>query len=109
MAAPQIPNLLSGLSRGRGRGGNQSRGPLGPRGPGETGLGISAPPPQRPNPQDRIVQKTDSDASDSRMSAVSLGYLNDEYAQHFTTNSIRRMPIINRGKQLYCSLPQSSN
>jgi len=28
---------------------------------------------------------------------VSLGYLNDEYAQHFTTNSIRRMPIINRG------------
>lgn len=48
--------------------------------------------------RDKTIQQTDGDASSSRMSAVALGYLYDEYAQAFTTGQIpRRYPIINRG------------
>lgn len=46
--------------------------------------------------KDAVVQGTDDDAAGSRLSAVSLGYLQDEFAQHFATEA-RRMPIINRG------------
>jgi len=102
MSAPQIPNLLAGRGRGRGRGrGGNNRGGMnqgGVVGP----FGISLPPPPPParnsNPQDRVIQRTDIDASDSRMSAVLLGYLNDEYATHFNKNPVRRLPLINRGK-----------
>lgn len=48
--------------------------------------------------KDKIVQQTDNDASGSRVSAVSLGYLDDPFAQAFLQGPIpRRYPIINRG------------
>lgn len=50
--------------------------------------------------RDEVVQQTDHDASSSRMSAVQLGYLEDEFAQHFWPNGQqipKRYPIINRG------------
>ncbi|KXL48526.1 hypothetical protein M433DRAFT_495095, partial [Acidomyces richmondensis BFW] len=50
--------------------------------------------------KDRVVQQTDNDASSSRLSAVSLGYLDDKYARCFLAQSQeipRRYPIINRG------------
>lgn len=50
--------------------------------------------------RDQIIQQTDHDASISRMSAVSLGYLEDPYASLFIapgTEIPRRYPIINRG------------
>ncbi|KAK7533048.1 leucine carboxyl methyltransferase 1 [Phyllosticta citribraziliensis] len=87
MAAPQIPNLNTlragrGL-RGRGRGGRN-----GPPGSSD----------RKNEDQDSIIQKTDSDASHSRMSAVELGYLEDPFAKDFVTEQVnRRFPIINRG------------
>lgn len=52
--------------------------------------------------KDRIVQQTDNDASGSRMSAVSLGYLDDPFAQAFLQGAIpRRYPIINRGMKSF--------
>ena len=50
--------------------------------------------------KDQIIQQTDHDASSSRMSALSLGYLEDSYASHFFPPSQevpKRYPIINRG------------
>lgn len=50
--------------------------------------------------RDRIIQQTDNDATSSRMSAVSLGYLTDPYANLFFPQSQevpKRYPIINRG------------
>ncbi|KAF2486977.1 S-adenosyl-L-methionine-dependent methyltransferase [Neohortaea acidophila] len=49
--------------------------------------------------RDRIVRETDNDAGSSRMSAVALGYLHDEYAGIFFPGQdpIKRYPIINRG------------
>ncbi|KAH9841269.1 leucine carboxyl methyltransferase like protein [Teratosphaeria destructans] len=50
--------------------------------------------------RDRIVQQTDNDASISRLSAVALGYLKDDYAQLFLVQGQqvpKRYPIINRG------------
>ncbi len=50
--------------------------------------------------RDEVVQGTDHDAASSRMSAVALGYLEDEYANAFFTSgqeAPRRYPIINRG------------
>lgn len=84
MAAPQIPNLNT-LRRGRGRG----RGGAQAGGESHSRLGG----------KDRVVQGTDNDASVSRLSAVSLGYLNDPYAEALIApgNATRRFPIINRG------------
>ncbi|KAK7565458.1 S-adenosyl-L-methionine-dependent methyltransferase [Phyllosticta citricarpa] len=87
MAAPQIPNLNSLRSgrglRGRGRGGRN---------------GLSGPSDRKNEDQDSVIQKTDSDASHSRMSAVELGYLEDPFAKAFVTEQVnRRFPIINRG------------
>ncbi|TAQ91057.1 hypothetical protein B7494_g618 [Chlorociboria aeruginascens] len=86
MSAPQIPNLLASRGgprlRGRGRG----------RGRGGPSSGISS------IQHDQTIQATDTDASVSRLSAVSLGYLDDPYAEYFVTGSgTRRLPIINRG------------
>lgn len=50
--------------------------------------------------KDQIVQRTDLDASLSRVSAVELGYLDDPFAGLFlegTEKTERRFPIINRG------------
>ena len=50
--------------------------------------------------RDKIIQETDHDAGSSRMSAVSLGYLEDVFAESFFPHgqSIpKRYPIINRG------------
>ncbi|CAD0083202.1 unnamed protein product [Aureobasidium vineae] len=88
MAAPSIPNLNSlrgrtGLRRGRGRGR-----PTDPDAPEE----------DVQDARDKIIRQTDGDASNSRLSAVTLGYLNDEYATCFLQGQIpRRYPLINRG------------
>ncbi|RFU30576.1 hypothetical protein B7463_g5789, partial [Scytalidium lignicola] len=85
MSAPQIPNLLSlrgsrGRGRGRGRGGHPTR---------SSRSGAQS---------DETIQGTDTDAAVSRLSAVTLGYLEDRYAEHFVSGpAIRRLPIINRG------------
>ena len=84
--APEIPNLLSlrGTRGGRGRG---QGGRFGAEGSSSSSAS-----------KDRIVQQTDQDASLSRMSAVTLGYLSDAFAQHFAQGETpKRYPIINRG------------
>jgi [phosphatase 2A protein]-leucine-carboxy methyltransferase len=89
MAAPSIPNLNSlrgrtGLRRGRGRGT-----PIDPDAPSEEDV---------QDARDKIIRQTDGDASNSRLSAVALGYLNDEYASCFLQGQTpRRYPLINRG------------
>ena len=84
MSNSQIPNLLNV------RGGPRSRG----RGRGR-GMISSINPATR---RDQSIQLTDTDAAVSRLSAVSLGYLDDPFAQHFVDGpGIRRLPIINRG------------
>lgn len=50
--------------------------------------------------RDKIIQQTDHDASSSRMSAIQLGYLEDEVAKHLWPAGQevpKRYPIINRG------------
>ncbi|TVY62766.1 Leucine carboxyl methyltransferase [Lachnellula suecica] len=91
MSAPQIPNLLSS------RGGPRSRGARGRgrgRGSGDR-PGDATPAQQR---KDLDIQATDTDAAVSRLSAVSLGYLDDPFAPLFVSGAgTRRLPIINRG------------
>lgn len=81
-----IPNLLSLRGTRAGRLG-RSRGRVG-RAAG-------------PDP-DQAIQGTDDDAAGSRLSAVSVGYLDDPFAQYFVDSGMgpppRRLPIINRGK-----------
>jgi [phosphatase 2A protein]-leucine-carboxy methyltransferase len=120
MAAPQIPNLLSGLRRGGrgGRGGARGRGDSSGRG-GLFGRERSAAPssedpraPAAPRSaaarHELLVQGTDGDASVSRMSAVQCGYLVDPFAEYFTPQRhgpvAKRFPIINRGMCLLQSL-----
>jgi hypothetical protein len=95
MSAPQIPNLLTlrGGPRSRGRG----------RGRGtDHGGGPSTPARQR---HDTHIQSTDTDAAVSRLSAVSLGYLDDPFASYFVSGQgTRRLPIINRGLWLLSQL-----
>ncbi|KAI9674171.1 MAG: carboxy methyl transferase for protein phosphatase 2A [Caeruleum heppii] len=88
MSAPSIPNLNTlrhprSFARGRGRGTTSS----------------SDPSSQNKQSSDQIVQQTDQDALLSRLSAVDLGYLQDEYARLFASEAERprRFPIINRG------------
>lgn len=50
--------------------------------------------------RDKIIQQTDGDATSSRMSAVSSGYLSDTFAKAFFPQGQeipKRYPIINRG------------
>ncbi|KAI6250062.1 Leucine carboxyl methyltransferase 1 [Erysiphe necator] len=85
MAAPQIPNLLS--LRGKPNSRRLDRNC-------ETKL-CTATTQQR---RDIDIQGTDADAAVSRLSAVSMGYLNDKYASLFVKGPlVRRLPIINRG------------
>ena len=91
MAAPSIPSL-TGL---RGRSGLRGRGRGRGRGPGQNDPESEE---DKAMARDHIVQQTDGDASSSRMSAVALGYLDDEYSRAFIQGQIpRRYPIINRG------------
>jgi len=90
MSAPQIPNLLTSRGGPRSRGG-RGRGSARFGGRGEA----SGPGAQR---KDLAIQSTDTDAAVSRLSAVSLGYLEDPFASLFVAGQgTRRMPIINRG------------
>ncbi|QIW96316.1 hypothetical protein AMS68_001834 [Peltaster fructicola] len=86
-----IPNLNT---LRRGRGGPRLRGR---RGGGTEGHNAE---PSEAGSLDKIIQRTDNDASSSRLSAVELGYLQDEYARNLTTPgeaAPRRYPLINRG------------
>ncbi|KAK6585158.1 hypothetical protein PZA11_001885 [Diplocarpon coronariae] len=94
MSAPQIPNLLSSRRGSRGEQRNRAnygRGTSRFRGRETAG-------PAGAQHKDLAIQSTDTDAAVSRLSAVSLGYLEDPFAAHFVSgNATRRMPIINRG------------
>ncbi|RQM07847.1 hypothetical protein DH86_00000719, partial [Scytalidium sp. 3C] len=68
-----------GRGRGRGRGGRTPQ------------AGSAA-------KSDETIQATDTDAAVSRLSAVTLGYIDDRYAEYFVNGPrTRRLPIINRG------------
>lgn len=91
MSTPQIPNLLTLRGRGGRRGGRAAY----PSSERTTPEAIA-------KQQDTIVQATDNDANISRLSAVQVGYLNDEFASAFAPSTepiggFRRLPIINRG------------
>lgn len=52
-----------------------------------------------PEAKDRVVQQTDQDASQSRLSAVETGYLQDPFASVFVNGGAqRKLPLINRGQ-----------
>jgi len=71
--------------RGRGRGGRGRGGP-----PGSSFISpISR--------RDQAIRNTDNNAAASRLSAVSLGYLDDPFAQFFADGQTRKQPLINRG------------
>lgn len=90
MAAPSIPNLLT-LKTGNRRADQR---------------GARERPAAAPT-ADAAIQATDTDAAVSRLSAVRLGYLQDEYAALFVSGPpTRRLPIINRGR-LHHSPPSS--
>ncbi|KAI9749781.1 MAG: carboxy methyl transferase for protein phosphatase 2A [Lichina confinis] len=119
MAAPQIPDLRTLRSQHpprRGRGGGERGRGRGRGIPSSASLGQGSAP--TPSPRwdqdvdndshevngvvvgDQIVQRTDVDASLSRVSAVEAGYLDDPFATLFldgTENTARKLPIINRG------------
>lgn len=71
------------------------------RGPrSDTAASRTAPDPAE---ADRIVQRTDDDAAQARLSAVRAGYLEDEFASQLVPNEHQmpaRFPIINRGTYL---------
>ncbi|KAL8709430.1 MAG: hypothetical protein Q9220_005813 [cf. Caloplaca sp. 1 TL-2023] len=97
MAASQIPNL------------NTFRRNPGPRLRRAPGPPSSLSDEEDRAAKDQIVQQTDQDASVSRLSAVDLGYLNDEFAKYFVSGPYqRRFPIINRGLPR-TTVPQSVN
>ncbi|RKP06383.1 S-adenosyl-L-methionine-dependent methyltransferase [Thamnocephalis sphaerospora] len=52
---------------------------------------------------DDVVRGTNDDASLSRLSAVTAGYLDDTFAKLFVRRPMRRNPIINRGTYLRTS------
>ncbi|KKZ62825.1 hypothetical protein EMCG_02820 [[Emmonsia] crescens] len=88
MSAPQIPNLNT-LRRGAGRGRLRGR-----------GIHEATTSHAEGTAKDRVVQRTDNDASGSRLSAVELGYLHDPFAQALVNGGgmgSKRYPIINRG------------
>ncbi|KAI8350620.1 leucine carboxyl methyltransferase 2-like protein [Choanephora cucurbitarum] len=51
---------------------------------------------------DDIVRGTNDDATISRMSAVSLNYIQDPFVHLFVKKPVRRSPIINRGTFIRC-------
>ncbi|KAK6438207.1 carboxy methyl transferase for protein phosphatase 2A, partial [Oleoguttula sp. CCFEE 5521] len=93
-----IPNLNTLRS---GRGGLRGRGfRRGGRAIPENDDSSTLPLESEAQARDRLIQQTDNDASASRLSAIELGYLNDDYAKEFAQPGVpvtRRYPIINRG------------
>lgn len=70
-------------------------GRLGKPGPGP---GAGGDKDSTPEAKDRVVQQTDQDASQSRLSAVVTGYLQDPFASVFVSGGVqRKLPLINRG------------
>ncbi|KAK4985824.1 hypothetical protein LTR66_008059 [Elasticomyces elasticus] len=93
MAAPSIPNLNTLRSS---RGGLRARrgGRAVPVFDVDEDESIVA----REKARDKIIQQTDQDASLSRISAVTIGYLEDPFARGFVEGQVtRRYPIIHRG------------
>jgi hypothetical protein len=92
MNIPNLNTLLANRSGGVGRGRGRGRRRL----PGHGGDDEPGAP-----TQDEVVQHTDNDASGSRLAAVNLGYLRDDFAKFFCTDTAlpKRYPIINRGWQ----------
>lgn len=92
-----IPNLNT-LKTERG-GSRRRRGPrAGPHDDGDSNLGLDDK--KAEGGRDAVIQETDGDASSSRMSAVALDYLEDEFARVFFPAGQevpKRYPIINRG------------
>lgn len=92
---PGISNLLDRLRAGRE--GSKNRGRGGSSASQSTLRSVNNYEPTQEQ-KDAIIQQTDGDASVSRMSAVALGYIDDDFARPFVTPPIaRRQPIINRG------------
>jgi len=94
--ASGIPNLntLRGSLRPGGRGRGRGRGTASEDPSNEAST----------ESKDKIVQRTDNDASVSRMSAVEVGYLEDEFAKPLLQgNVVRRYPIINRGRESHAA------
>ena len=90
MDASNIPNLNT-LRTGRRRGG-------GLRGRADRSHQHGQDGDANQEAKDAIVQNTDQDAAQSRLSAVELGYLDDPFARAFVQGpTARRFPIINRG------------
>ncbi|KAG2175546.1 hypothetical protein INT43_001193 [Umbelopsis isabellina] len=50
--------------------------------------------------EDDVVRGTNDDATISRMSAASLGYIEDPFVHFFVKRPVQRPPIINRGSYL---------
>ena len=93
MSAPHIPNLNTLCnSNGPGRAPpDRLRGNF--RNPSPSSVGGD-----ERLAKDKIVQRTDQDASVSRLSAVEVGYLTDPFAKLLVpAGEQRRFPIINRG------------
>ncbi|KAL7276544.1 carboxy methyl transferase for protein phosphatase 2A [Rhizina undulata] len=63
------------------------------------GLGLAlGRPEESKEAKDKVVQQTDQDASQSRLSAVVTGYLEDKFVGTFVGKEVqRRYPLINRG------------
>ncbi|USW56222.1 Putative methyltransferase Ppm1/Ppm2/Tcmp, S-adenosyl-L-methionine-dependent methyltransferase [Septoria linicola] len=92
-----IPNLNTLRT---GRRGTRLRGRRGGPGTSATDDGSITSDEQAEQARDKIIQQTDGDASSSRMSAVTLGYLDDPFARQLYQlgdELPRRYPIINRG------------
>lgn len=88
---PNLNTLRTGRRGPRRRGGGTSRA-------GEDGIEPSED--EIEAARDKVVQQTDHDASSSRLSAVTLGYLDDVFARAFFPpgqEAPKRYPIINRG------------
>jgi [phosphatase 2A protein]-leucine-carboxy methyltransferase len=91
MSASHIPNLNT-LRRGGPRNRGRGRGGLSVAGEDASKQSALA--------KDEVIQKTDTDAATSRLSAVEAGYLDDPFAKLLTPGQhSRRLPLMNRGRQ----------
>ena len=88
MSAAQIPNLNTlrrGALKSRTYASNEQ---------------ATTPPQRRQIDKDAIIRSTDTDAAQSRLSAINAGYLDDPFAALLSSHSeepARRLPLMNRG------------